>query len=696
MSIFKDALSFNLNAAQEEAVKHHKGPALVLAVPGSGKTTILICRTVQLIHEHHVDSKRILSLTFSKAAALDMQERYNTLFSQLPYTIGFSTIHRFCYSVLLSYFKQIKRDYVLLESKESKISKQQLLKEIYKQVNHGFMNDEIYEELASAIGYTKNMLSNPKDYSSSVDKFDEIFAKYEAYKKENRLMDFDDMLTMCHTLFTKKPRILEFYQNKFDYIQVDESQDTSKVQHEIIQLLAKEHNNIYMVADDDQSIYGFRGAYPDAIVNIDSYYPNIKKYLLATNYRSSKDIISICEFVISNNKTRHKKEFLAYHQKNASIKLIYADTTEEQVAYIVDSHKKSETSEAILFRNNLSLIPLADRLNREDVDFVIKDFKHHFFNNWCTQDILAFMKVAMVPNDIESFERIYYKMNAYLSKVQLQYIKDKYNGINLFDTLIQIPNLEPYKLKTLRKVKSSFEYLSKLRPELAIEFIEDELNYKSYLTEHCKKNNLSLEAQNKTIDILKVLAAGTDSLVSFIDRLNDLKKVLYTAANNKNPHALKLFTMHGSKGLEFDHVYIVDLDDHIFPSKYATDCMDKGDLSLYEEERRLFYVALSRAKSKLSIVHTKFRNGQYNKTSPFVKEFIDGAGDLLTTESFSILKKQKKDLGFKIGDKLLHTSFGVGILVDIDDDRIMIEFKDSTKVLSADLCLDSKIIIKMK
>ena len=696
MSIFNETLSFKLNEAQREAVYHHTGPALVLAVPGSGKTTILICRTVQLIHEHHVDPKRILSLTFSKAAALDMQERYHTLFSQLPYKIGFSTIHRFCYSVLLSYFKTINRNYILLESKESPITKQQLLKEIYKETNHKFMNDEIYEELASGIGYIKNMLMDPKEYDSTTDNFSDIYLKYEAYKKEHLLMDFDDMLTMCHTLFVKKPQILEFYQNKFDFIQVDESQDTSKVQHEIIQLLAKKHQNIYMVADDDQSIYGFRGAFPEAIVNIEAYYPNTKRYLLGTNYRSSKDIISVCDHVISNNKVRHQKVFQAFHQKSADIKLIYTDTTEEQVGYIVETHKNNETSEAILFRNNISLIPLADRLNREDVDFVIKDFKHHFFNNWCTQDILAFMKVAMVPNDIQSFERIYYKMNAYLSKIQLQYIKDHYNGINLFDTLIQIPNLEPFKLKTLRKIKSNFEYLSKLRPETAIDFIEDELNYKSFLTEHCKKNNLSLETQNKTLDILKVLARGTDSLVSFLDRLNDLKKILFTAANNKNPHALKLFTMHGSKGLEFDHVYIVDLDDYIFPSKHATECMEKGDASLFEEERRLFYVALSRAKSKISLVHTKFRNGKYNKTSPFVKEFIEGAGSLLQTDNYRLQKKSNITTDFSIGDKLLHTSFGVGILVDIDDDRMMIEFKDTTKILSAELCLDSKIIIKMK
>jgi len=694
MSIITDSLDFKLNDDQSKAIYHNNGPALVLAVPGSGKTTILICRTVHLIHEKHVDPRRILSLTFSKAAALDMNERYKTLFPNLNAPIAFSTIHRFCYSVLLTYFKRINRNYTLLESKESPVSKQQLLKEIFYKINHAYMNDEIYEDLTSGIGYIKNMMLDPEDYDSPVENFPAIFRAYEAEKREQLLMDFDDMLTMCYTLLDKKPQILEYYQNKFDYIQVDECQDTSKVQHAIISLMAKQHNNVYMVADDDQSIYGFRGAFPEAIVHIDKYYNNTQKYLLGTNYRSSEAIINLCDTVISNNTIRHKKVFKPFQHYETNMRLVYTDTTDEQVQFIVDEHKKSLTSEVILFRNNLSMIPIADKLNKEDVDFVIKDYKHHFFNNWCTLDILSFMKVAMVPNDVESFEKIYYKMNAYLSRVQLQYIKDHYNGINLFDTLIDLPDLEAFKIKNLRKLKANFDYLSGLKPDIAIDFIEDELNYRQFMTDHCKKNNLSLEAQNKTLDILKVLAKDCDSLVGFMSRLNDLKSILYTASTNKNPHALKLFTMHGSKGLEFDHVYIIDLDDHIFPSKYAVDLLDRGDPKLFEEERRLFYVALSRAKSKLTLVHTKFRNGQYNKASQFVQEYIDGAGTLLKTEHFNI-KKESKIKGFEVGDQLLHTSFGVGILVDIDGDRMMIEFKDSTKTFSADICLDSKIIRKI-
>lgn len=693
MSIITENLGFQLNKEQEAAMLHKDGPALVLAVPGSGKTTLLICRTLQLIHQQ-VDPRRILSLTFSKAAALDMQERYRELFPNMRYQVGFSTIHRFCYSVLLSYFKQTNKQYVLIESKECPKSKQQILKEIYGQVNHGYINEEELEDLISSIGYIKNMMLKPEEHDNYIKNFPDLFRAYEAYKKENLLMDFDDMLTMCFTLLTKKPEILSFYQDKFDYIQVDECQDTSKVQHAIIHLLAKKHRNVYMVADDDQSIYGFRGAFPEAIVNIDQYYKNTTKYLLGTNYRSSGSIVSLCQQVIENNTVRHQKVFTPFQSYDTDLKLVYTDTTEEQVQYIVDHHKNNDWKEAVLFRNNLSMIPIAERLNREDVDFVIKDYKAHFFSNWCTQDIIAFMRVAMAPNDIDRFERIYYKMNAYISKAQIQYIKDNSTGIHVLDTLMMHPDLEKFKLQNLRKLKANFDYLSTLKPDVAINFIEDELNYKSYLTEHCKKNNLSLEAQNKILDILKVIASHSDSLVDFINRLDDLRNILYTASTNTNPHALKLFTMHGSKGLEFDHVYIMDLDDHIFPSKYACDCLDRGDKTLYEEERRLFYVALSRAKKSIAVVQSKFRNGQYNKASEFIQEYIKGADAQLKTEHFKI-KGPSAIEGFEIGQKLLHTSFGVGILVDIEDERMMIEFKDSTKMFSSDICLNSKIIMKI-
>lgn len=692
MSFFSENLNFTLNQQQLDAINHINGPGLVLAVPGSGKTTLLICRTIHLI-EQGVLPNKILSLTFSKAAALDMTERYKGLFPNAQHQIGFSTIHRFCYSVLLQYFKKINRTYILLESKESPISKQKLLRQLHFELHRTMPTEDELEDLISSIGYVKNMQIDPMERETRIDLFPQIYKAYEAYKKENLLMDFDDMLTMCYALLKAKPQVLDYYQNKFDYIQVDESQDTSKVQHEIIRLLAAKHQNIYMVADDDQSIYGFRGAYPDAIVHIEDIYPKVKKYYLTTNYRSSKDIISLCSDIIDQNKTRYKKAFTHHHTHDARLEMLYVDTLKDQCEAIVDFAKSNDTSKAVLFRNNLSLIPLVDHLEREDVDFVVKDPQSHFFNHWCTLDIISFIKLALAPNDLDVFKRIYYKMNAYISKQQVETVLYKNLGQSVFDSLKDLPNLETFKQKSFQKIGNNFDALTKQSPEFAIDFIEDELNYRQYLTEHCKKNNIAIESPNRHIDIIKTIARHTDSLTDFLLRLDTLKSILYRASRNTNPYALKLLSIHASKGLEFDQIVLVDVDDKVFPSKHAVDNFDDTP-SYFEEERRLFYVALSRAKSSITIIHTKFKNGQYNKASEFVKDYIDCAGDMLKTTTKKI--QQKSAHGFQVGDRLLHTSFGTGYLIEINDDRMMIEFKDSTKTLSAALCLDQKIIIKIE
>jgi DNA helicase-2/ATP-dependent DNA helicase PcrA len=684
-----------LNTMQKKAVLHKNGPALVLAIPGSGKTTLLICRTLHLINKHNVLPERILSLTFSKSAALDMNNRYKELFTNSSYNISFSTIHRFCYGVLLRYFKSVNKNYQLLESKESPITKYRLLQDIYSQVNHDYLTDDSYEELNTGIGYVKNMMLDSEKYPSNINKFADIFKMYESYKKENHLIDFDDMLTMCLTLFQKKPEILKNYQDRFDYIQVDECQDTSKVQHKIIELLGKKHQNVFMVADDDQSIYGFRGACPEIIVNIDKYYPGISKYVLETNYRSSHEIVSLCQDIISKNTLRHDKDSFGNSKDKALLELIYVDTSFEQASYIIKSYKSIDTSQAVLYRNNLSMIALADQLDRQDVDFSLKDIKNTFFNHWITLDMIAFLKLALIPNDVKSFERVYFKMNAYLSKEQMYYIQNNFDGINLFDCMTTLKNLPAFKQKTFNKVKVNFEYLSQLKPELALHFIEDSLDYKAYLNQQAKRNNSPLSSFQKYLDILKLIAKECLSISDFLQRLDTLKSIIYQASKNSNPYALKLLTMHASKGLEFDYIYLTDLDQDLFPSKWAIDQESEGDQQPIEEERRLFYVALSRSKYGIALIQTKFKNGQYIKASSFVKEFLNGGKDNIQIKHYKIETPISHLKGFEIGDQVLHTSFGVGQLLDLYEDRVVIEFKDSTKTLSAQLCSDKKILMKV-
>lgn len=666
-----------LNDSQYKAAMHLKGPALVLAIPGSGKTTVLIHRTKMLLNSG-VPKNRILSLTFSKAGALDMKKRA----SLFDLDVEFSTIHRFCYKVLINYFNTTNKYYDLLESKQN--LKTEILRGIYFDLFKEYLTEDKLEEISSFISYTKNMLQFP----SEDEKLIQLYHKYEEYKKKSYLMDFDDMLTMCLNLFKNKPDVLSYYQNMYDYIQIDECQDTSRIQHKIIYLLAKKHFNIYMVADDDQSIYGFRGAFPYAMLHIEEIYKGVKKYVLDINYRSKKNIVSLCKGVINNNTERHQKDFHAFDFSDGNLNLIYSETREDTIDYLL--HHADFEKNVLLFRNNISLIPYADYFYEHDIDFMIKDKKNPFFYNPVVLDILNFIKFSLIQNDIHIFSKIYFKMNAYISKEMFHYINEYNTNENIFDQIIRLIE-EDFKKINLRKIKENFKILSVLNPYQAIDFIESDLHYRKYITEYAKKQNKSTESYHNYIDILKCIAKNSDSLVDFINRVDKLKQIIEESSNNKSKTAIKLYTIHTSKGLEFDHVYIVDIDENSFPTKSAMEEYEEGNPSLLEEERRLFYVALSRARNDITIIHTRFKNGKYNKSSIFIDEYIKNAKGLN-----KINHSTKKDItieGFNIGDELIHLKFGVGTLVNIEKERIMIEFKEDTKTFIPDI-LHSKMILK--
>ena len=288
----------NLSSEQRKAIEHVHGPALVLA-PGAGKTTVLIHRTVNLILNHNISPERILSITFSRAAARDMKARFNRDFqniSSIP--VQFSTIHSFCYNLLreFAYINKIK--YRLIEDEKNQLNKYNLLKKMYLDINQEYITEEKLESLLNYIGYIKNLMLTVDEFMKAnkpeVENFEKIFYTYEKFKRDNKLIDFDDMLTLSYEILLNNNYILEKYRKRYDFIQVDEGQDTSKVQMEIIKLLAKPQNNLFIVADDDQSIYSFRGAYPTGLLNFNKIYPNGKVFFMEKNFRSSKNIVSVC------------------------------------------------------------------------------------------------------------------------------------------------------------------------------------------------------------------------------------------------------------------------------------------------------------------------------------------------------------------------------------------------------------------
>lgn len=615
----------NLSEEQKKAISHIKGPALVLAVPGAGKTTVLIHRTANLILNEGISPEKILSITFSRASARDMKERFNNLYGDITnIPVHFSTIHSFAYKLIRDYAYRKRQRYILIEDMKKKLNKVQLLKNIYFSINNDYITEEKLESIINSIGYIKNMLITPDEYVSQfkvdTNNFLEIFNAYESYKKNNSLIDFDDMLTLALDILQEDKYLLEKYRSRYEYIQVDEGQDTSKVQLEIIRTLAHPKNNLFIVADDDQSIYGFRGAYPEGLFQFNKIYKDGKIYYMEENYRSTKNIVNICNRFIKKNTLRFNKDIFTKNPYIEPIKLVKVKNLEEQYTYLMEQLEGivDYKNTAILYRNNLSVIGIMEALERKGIPFYIKDFKIKFFDHWLVQDIIDFFLLAQDNSNILAFERIYYKMNGFISKVQLNSIKALHYEDSVFDRLLSLPGLNDFYKKNFLSLKLNFKKLSKLKPYEGIDLIEKNLGYGDYLKESHMRFGYSMDSLEIILNYLKIIASNTMDLNGFLARLKYLE---YLCSHSKdNREGLTLSTVHSAKGLEFDRVYMIDLIDGEFPNGSSIDSFNKGDIAPLEEERRLFYVGMTRAKSYLTLITYINKNNKEVKPSRFLLE----------------------------------------------------------------------------
>jgi len=692
-SILEKRYSIKLNKQQESAVLHKDGPAVILAVPGAGKTTVLICRTANLILNHNINPSNILSITFSKASAKDMKERFNLVFGKsISSQVNFSTIHSFAYFLIREYASLSRNKYTLIEGENSTINKIQVIKEIYMKINNSYINDDKLEELISSIGYVKNMMLDPEDLSKNdsfqTKNFSKIFRSYEDYKRKQNLVDFDDMLTLALEILQNYPGLLEKYRERYSYIQVDEGQDTSKIQHEIIKLLALPNNNLFMVADDDQSIYGFRGANPEFLLNFKDTFPNGKTFFMEENFRSTKNIVSVSNEFIKGNKLRYKKELFTKKESKRPVTIVRVKDEADQYSYILKELKSSNTlsDTAILYRNNISSIGLAEKLHQNGVPFYMQDSKLHFFKHWVVQDIMSFFKLAQDTTNINSFERIYFKMKGYLSKASLQYISTKNNTKSVFDRLLDYPEFRSFQKENISKLKSDFRYLIKLKPSQGISFIEQDLEYGKYLRDNCKNSGYSYENIKTVLSNLKIIASEANSIMEFLIRLESLEKIIDQAKFNKNKNAVILSTLHSSKGLEFQRVYMVDLIDGEFPTSNSIDLQDMGQPKEMEEERRLFYVGMTRAKEILDIITISYKNGDKVYPSRFARSLESIVDPIKEKELITSHK-------YKVGATVEHERFGKGKIKDIDNNVITIDFEfEGRKQLSLSICIEKKLL----
>lgn len=717
-------IGVSLNDTQKEAVLNHQGPLLLLASPGSGKTTTIIMKIGFLIEVIGVSPSRIKAVTFSRASAKDMEERFQRFFPYLP-KVNFSTIHSLAYQVVREYFAKQRIDYQFIEGNNFEeqrnyrpLHKKQIIKDIFKMVNGERPTEDQLEEILTFISYIKNKLLPETKWgqiSCNVPKVVQIVEKYEEYKKfatGKFLLDYDDMLTIANEVFEKDKDILFRYQQMYDYVLTDESQDTSFVQHSIIEKLVARHQNLCIVADEDQSIYSWRGAAPEYLLNFKKTYPNAKILMMLQNYRSSKDIVDVANRFIKQNKKRYDKDMFTENPTHKPIQFKKLLDYSTQANYLINEIKdiKNLDEVAILYRNNSSSILLMDAFDKANIPFYIKDSDNHFFNHWVVQDVLNFMRFSYDTKRIDIFEKIYSKIQGYININQLEELKRIQNNESVFDNLINFVNLKNYQINRMKKFKKSYEKIKIESPKNIMHIIRKDLGYEDsleYISEH---NGYNKDALFDILNTLEIIAESTNSMVEFANRLKELETLMRNSKFNKNKNVVTFSTFHSSKGLEFETVYMIDLIDGIIPSKSKgkkSDKMTEEELEKLEEEReeevRLFYVGMTRAKFNLQLVTYFKRFDKSVKESEFftqVEKLVNPNKNTQPKPNKIDTKKESKNkiefnartitesTALKVGMSVKHILFGEGEIVSCNDDILEIQFNNSgLKKFKTSVCL---------
>jgi DNA helicase-2/ATP-dependent DNA helicase PcrA len=689
--------NIKFNDQQLKVIHHVDGPVLVLAVPGGGKTTTMLARTSNLIKNHNINPNKILTVTFSKASAADMEERFNELFYESNIEgVSFSTIHSFAYRVFMAYSRRNDITFENIEGNSStQYSKSKIIRYAYKKYNNGYLNDIEYDTLVTSISLVANKMLDHKqitclstllDKEEDLQNFDKVLNYYNCFKKDNNLIDFDDMLVQCYAILKQNKNILNYYQNKYTYFQIDEGQDTSLIQHKIIELLAQKNKNIFCVGDDDQGIYGFRGASPEYLLEFDQHYSDPQILLMERNYRSTQKIVNLSNVFIKKNTTRYEKNILTENPEGDNIAIYTENGVQKNNQIIVDIIMKSEklSDNAILFRTNYSSIHMAISLYQANISFYVKGVKNNFFTHWIVNDILEIMRFSYNQNDAEAFSKFYYKLKGYyISKNMVsEIINDNQQMDSVFNRL-EVPSKFKSKYKKNKSkveiLSENFNTLSQLKPKEAIVYILNILGYVDYLFQGKKGPNNA----KQIINLLKLISEEAQDFNELIEKLTEYEQIIKQSAKNKNKDCVTLSTIHSAKGLEWNTVFIIDINNGIFPGNQI---IEDNNIEAIEEERRLFYVGMTRAKHKL------FLFGEEDNI------FLSEVQDILVPKKKNKTKRtiKKKNLVdtslFIPGADIMHKQFGVGKVLSVNGDVIDINFNGKKKTFALEICVENNLL----
>lgn len=603
------------NPSQKRAIAHLSGPMMVLAGPGSGKTSVIVERTAYMTGEGKILASSVLVVTFSRAAAAEMKERFLAFTGQRTTQVTFGTFHGVFYGILKQAYGLTAAN-ILSEEEKYGILKELALTYGGDLAEEGDFPEEIAKEISLVKG---NRISLEHYYSSCCpdEVFRQIFQGYLSACRSRRKLDFDDMLLYCYELFDKRKDILGAWQRKFRYILVDEFQDINQLQYDIIRLLAKPEDNLFIVGDDDQSIYHFRGARPEIMLNFTKDYPKARQVVLDVNYRCSGKILSSAMKVIGQNKTRFSKKLSTPNPDGSPMRICRFDNPrEEYMAVAGELRERIEKDEkledtAVLLRTNQEAEGLVGAFMERQVPFTMKEKLPNIFHHWICRNMLAYMRFAAGDRSRKNFLEIMNRPNRYLSRDALELGREI-----SFDRLREFYKEKDWMCDRLTTLETHLRILKGLTPYAAMNFIRKGVGYEEYLEEYARYRKLKPEELTEILDRLMESAKGMDSLKDWEDYIEDYTEKLeeQAAKQKQERNGVLISTLHGVKGLEYDKVYILNVNEGSIPYKKAV------LQSAVEEERRLFYVGMTRAKKELTLCYVKRQYDKEREPSRFLKE----------------------------------------------------------------------------
>lgn len=644
------------NKEQEEAITHKGGPLMVLAGPGSGKTLVITYRVKWLIENAGVHPSDILVITFTRAAAEEMKKRFFLFDGMENAPVTFGTFHSIFFMILRYAYRYTAGNIIREDVKRRYIKEMTENMELEIEDENEFLSGIINE-----ISYVKGEMMSLSYYHSS-NCSDELFAQiYEGYERrlrEENLIDFDDMLVFCYELLKERKDICALWQQKFQHILIDEFQDINKVQYEIVRMLAGKGEHLFIVGDDDQSIYRFRGAKPEIMLGFEKDYPGAKKVILNTNYRCSSEIVDSAEHLISHNTKRFPKNMHAARGAKVPIIFRHLKDAGEECTDILKGirfyHKKGIPLEdmAVIFRTNTQPRLLVGRLMEYNIPFQMRDVLPNIFDHWIARNILTYIKLAMGNRDRKLFLQIMNRPKRYISRSMIR------------ETQVDLKQLKQqtfgkkWLYEKIDKLEMDLCLLRKMEPYAAIQYIRNGIGYEDYMIEYAQFRRMNPDDLEEVLNQIQESAKEYHSFeewFAYIESYGEELKKQMEAGRRQQKSGVTLTTMHSSKGLEYEVVFVMDINEGVNPHKKA---VKDADL---EEERRLFYVAVTRAKTYLFLYSLKELYQKDAQISRYIGE----------------LRYDKKE--FQKGRRVVHKNIGKGTILELKDDKIKIKFDNSKK-----------------